>query len=190
MTTTTTGTQTKLTYEEYLNEPETMLRYDIVDGEVIMSAAPNPYHQRTSKRIFRPLDLYVTERGLGEILYAPLDIIMQRDPLRTRQPDLLFISNERVGIIQDDRIHGGPDLVVEILSPSNSRADIEGKLADYARIGVGECWLVAPQGRTVETLLQDGGEWKRISIRGVGENVETLVLQGLELPVSEIFQGT
>jgi Uma2 family endonuclease len=56
--------------------------------------------------------------------------------------------------------------VVEILSQSNSRADIESKLADYARIGVRECWLVAPQGRTVEVLELDAAEWRRLSIRG------------------------
>ena len=185
-----TTTQTKLTYEEYLKEPETKLRFDIVDGEVIMTAAPNPYHQRTLRRTFRPLDRFVNERGLGEILFAPLDIIIQRNPLRTRQPDLLFISNEKADIIiQDDRIHGGPDLVIEILSPSNSRAEIEGKLADYARISVRECWLLAPQGRTVETLQLDSGEWNRLAIRGIGENVETVVLQGLELAVTDIFQG-
>ena len=50
----------------------------------------------------------------------------------------------------DDRIHGGPDLVIEILSPSNSRADIEGKLADYARIGVRQCCLISPEARSVE----------------------------------------
>ena len=101
----TETTTTRLTYEEYLNEPVTMLRYDIVDGKVIMSAAPNPYHQRTSKRVFRPLDRFVMERELGEVFYAPLDVIIQRDPLRTRQPDLLFISNERA-----DNYHPGrPD---------------------------------------------------------------------------------
>ena len=55
-----------------------------------------------------------------------------------RQPDLLFVSNENSGIL-GDRIEGGPDLVVEILSPSNSRVDIDSKLADYAQIGVREC---------------------------------------------------
>ena len=105
-----------------------------------------------------------------------------------RQPDLLFIANENSSIL-GDRINGGPDLVVEILSPSNSRADIESKLADYARIAVRECWLVAPQGRTVETLQLEGGEWQRLAIRGIGEIIETVVLQGLELPVSEIFEG-
>ncbi len=185
-----TTTQTKLlTYQEYLKEPETKLRFDIVDGKVIMSAAPSAYHQRTLRSAFRPLDRFVVERGLGEILFAPIDIVIQRDPLRTRQPDLLFISNESAGIIQDDRIHGGPDLVAEILSPSNNRREIEGKLADYASINVRECWLIAPEGQTIEVLQLEGGEWKRLSIRGIGENVETVVLQGLELNVTEIFQG-
>jgi Uma2 family endonuclease len=184
---TTTGT--KLTYQEYLDEPYTLTRFDIVDGEVTMSADPNIHHQRTSRRTFRPIDSYVAERGIGEVLYAPVDVIIQTEPLRVRQPDLLFIGNDRAEIIQDDRIHGAPDLVVEILSQSNSRADIESKLADYARIGVRECWLAAPQGRTVEVLELDAAEWRRLSIRGVGEVVETMVLEGLELAVSDIFQG-
>ena len=184
-----TTTQAKLTYEEYLNEPETMLRFEIVDGEVIMSAGPHIYHQTISGNINEPVRRFVRENKLGRVWYAPVDVIVQLVPLRVRQPDLLFISSEGVATIQDGRVHGGPDLVVEILSPSNSRSDIEAKFADYARIGVRECWLVAPQGRTVETLQLEGGEWQRLAIRGVGENVETVVLQGLNLPISEIFEG-
>ena len=185
---TTLQTGTKLTYEEYLNEPYTMLRFDIVDGEVIMSAGPTRPHQIISGNIYRPVHRFVSENGMGEVLYAPVDVVVQQEPLRVRQPDLLFTSNENASIL-GDKIEGGPDLVVEILSPSNSRADIEAKFADYARIGVRECWLVAPQGRTVETLRLEGGEWQRLVIRGVGENVETVVLQGLNLPISEIFEG-
>ena len=186
---TTVQTGTKLTYEEYLKEPETMLRFEIVDGEVIMSAGPHIYHQTISGNINEPVRRFVRENKLGRVWYAPVDVIVQLVPLRVRQPDLLFISSEGAATIQDGRVHGGPDLVVEILSPSNSRADIEAKFADYARIGVRECWLVAPQGRTVETLRLEGGEWQRLVIRGVGENVETVVLQGLNLPISEIFEG-
>ena len=184
----TTTATTRLTYEEYLKEPESMLRYEIVDGEVIMSAAPHIDHQTRLGNLTEPVRRFVRENKLGRVWFAPVDIIVQREPLRTRQPDLLFISSEGAAIIQDGRVHGGPDLVVEILSPGNSRAHVEGKLADYARLGVRECWLVAPPGHTVETLQLDGGQWRRLAIRGVGENVETAVLQGLELPVSEIFQ--
>ena len=185
MTTTGTG----LTYEEYLNEPYTLSRFDIVDGEVIMSAGPTRPHQIVSGNIYRPVHSFVSGRAMGEVLYAPVDVVVQQDPLRVRQPDLLYVSNENAGIL-GDRIQGGPDLTVEILSPSNSRADIESKLSDYARIGVRECWLVTPIGYTVEILQLNSGEWRRLAIRGIGENVETVVLQGLGLLVSDIFQGT
>ena len=189
MTTTPQTTRTTLTYEEYLEEPETMLRYDIVDGEMIMSAAPNIHHQTTLGNLNEPVRRFVRQNQLGGVWFAPLDVVVQQEPLRTRQPDLLFISNARTAIIFEGRVHGGPDLVVEILSPSNSRAEIEAKLSDYAQVGVKECWLIAPDGRTVETLQLYVGEWNRLTIRGVGETVETTVLQGLELLVSEIFEG-
>ena len=181
-------TRIQLTYEEYLNEPYTLSRFDIVDGEVFMSAGPTRPHQLVSGNIYRPVHSFVTGRGMGEVLYAPVDVVVQRDPLRVRQPDLLYVSYENAGIL-GDRIEGGPDLAVEILSPSNRRSDIEEKLSDYAQVGVKECWLFAPDGRTVETLQLDGGEWKRLAIRSVGENVETMVLLGLELAVSDIFRG-
>ena len=180
---------TRLTYQEYLDRPETLCRFEIVDGEVIMSAAASVCRQRTSRRALMPLHLFVDERGLGEVLYAPLDVVAQLEPLRVRQPDLLLISKERAGIVREGRIYGGPDLVVEILSPSNRRAELEGKLADYARIGVRECWVVSPEAHTVEVLALDNGGWRRVSIRGVGEQVESVVLAGLELAVGAIFRG-
>ena len=77
-----------------------------------------------------------------------------------RQPDLLFVSKERADLL-GERIEGGPDLVVEIISPSNTWTDIEGRLADYASIDVRECWLVYPQIRAAEVLRLDDGEWRR-----------------------------
>ena len=177
---------TRLTYEEYLKEPETLDRFEIIDGEVVMSAGPSLEHQAILRQLFRLLDRLVTERGLGEVWFAPLDIIVRQEPLRVRQPDLMFISNENKEIMRD-RIYGGPDLVVEVLSPSNSRSHVESKLADYAQIRVKECWLVSPQARTVEVLSLVDGAWKRLSLHGLGDNVLSGVLPGLELPVSEIF---
>lgn len=184
-----TTRQITLTYEEYLNEPEAMSRYDIVDGEVIMSAAPSLHHQTTLGNVNEPVRRFVREHNLGAVWFAPVDIIIQREPLRTRQPDLLFVSESRFAIISEGRINGGPDLVVEILSPGNSRSEMEAKLADYASINVLECWLVSPEARSVEVLRLQNGEWNRLSMRGLGEVVETLVLSGLELPISDIFRG-
>ena len=182
-----TTTQTRLTYQDYLEYPETKSRYDIVDGEMIMAAGPTRFHQTISGNIYDPVRRFVRENGLGAVWYAPLDVIVQQEPLRVRQPDLLYVSNDNSGIL-GDRINGGPDLVVEILSPSNSRREIESKLSDYAQIGVRECWLVSPEARTAEVLQLESGEWKRLFIRGAGERIESVVLPGLELEITEIFQ--
>ena len=118
------STQTqRLTYEQYLKTPEIKARYDIVDGVMIMAPAPTLNHQKVLGRLFARLDPFVGERQLGEVFFAPVDVLVRREPLRTRQPDLLFVSNERAGIL-GDIVEGAPDLVVEVLSPSNSRADV------------------------------------------------------------------
>ena len=182
-----TTTQTRLTYEEYLETPETMVRCEIVDGEMIV-AGPSLMHQVVSKQIFRPVDRFVSEQGLGVAFYAPVDVVVQRDPLRVRQPDLLFVSNERADIL-GDRIEGGPDLVVEIISPSNTWTDIESRLADYASINVRECWLVYPQIHAAEVLRLEDGEWRRVYIRVAGERLESEVLSGLELQIADFFEG-
>ncbi len=180
--------QTRLTYQDYLDSPETKARYEIIDGELLMAAGPTRSHQTISGNIYRPLQRFVSEHGLGWVWYAPLDVIVRQEPLRVRQPDLLFVSNENSGIL-GDRIHGGPDLVVEILSPSNTRVDIESKLADYAQIGVRECWIVSPQARTVEALGLESGQYSRLFLSGLGDTVESEILSGFHLPVSQIFQG-
>ena len=176
-----------LTYADYLNAPETMERFEIIDGEVVMSARPTLQHQIAMGNIYRPVHRFVSKRGLGEVLFAPLDVLAQRSPLRVRQPDILFVSNERSEIL-GDRINGGPDLAVEMLSPSNRGGYLERKLADYARIDVRECWLVSMQSRTVEVLRLEGGEWRLAYIRGSGDVLESAVLPGLDLDIADIFQ--
>ena len=120
-------------------------------------------------------------------MLAPVDVIIGREPLRTRQPDLLFVSNERASIL-GDQVEGAPDLIVEILSPSNIRSDLEAKLSDYATLGVSECWLVSPEARSVEILGLTEGSWVRLGISGLGEQVQSQVLPELDLAVVQLFE--
>ena len=154
-----------------------------------MTIAPTPTiaHQRILGNLFWKLDQFVSEQQVGEVLFAPVDVIVQRDPLRTRQPDLLFVSNERASIL-GGQVDGGFDLVVEILSPSNSRSDLEAKLSDYATLRVSECWLVSPEARSVEILGLTEGSWVRLGISGLGELVRSRVLPELDLAVVQLFE--
>ena len=90
-----TTTRVTLTIQEYLDPPEAMLRYEIVDGELRMSATSNIHHQRASSRTFISLGRFVTDHGLGKVLCAPVDVIIQQEPPQVRQPNLLFVSNEQ-----------------------------------------------------------------------------------------------
>ena len=101
-------TQTRrLTYEEYLKTPEIKARFDIVAGVMTIAPTPTVAHQRILGNLFWKLDQFVSEQQVGEVLFAPVDVIVQRDPLRTRQPDLLFVSNERASIL-GDQVDGAP----------------------------------------------------------------------------------
>src|SRR3954467_9352509 len=135
-----------LTYEEYMAAPATNQRYEIIDG--IRFDMPNPIrrHQKLQLRIARKLDDFGAQTGAGEAIIAPSDILISRTPLRTRQPDVLFMSRECVAANPPDTdatpLDPAPELVVEILSRSDYRKVLNDKLADYCKVGVLECWVV------------------------------------------------
>jgi Uma2 family endonuclease len=176
-----------LTYQQYLDLPEMKARYSIIDGELVMDAAPTPNHQTILLELAVILVPFVRARHLGRVFTAPLDILIRRDPLRTRQPDLMFISNARRYIIGQQVIESGPDLVIEILSPSNTRRELQAKLQDYQSIGVREAWVVSPQGRTVEVLQLSPDSIGRSGLYGLGDTIMSQVLPDLRLTVAELF---
>lgn len=178
----------KLTYETFLQLPETKCRYEIIDGELLyMAPSPTPEHQRIARQLFLQLATFVQDHRLGELFFAPLDVLIARNPLRTRQPDLLFVSTQRQGIIGPQHIESGPELIVEILSPANTRADMANKLRDYGSIGVQECWLVSPEAQTVEILHRVNHHFERSGLYGVGDVIASAVFPRLRLPVETIW---
>jgi Uma2 family endonuclease len=176
-----------LTYTDYLALPEMKARYSIVDGELVMDAAPTPDHQTVLQELFVKLDSLMRALRLGRVYLAPLDIVIRRDPLRTRQPDLMFISNARRYIIGRQVIEGGPDLVIKILSSSNSRRELAEKLQDYQKIGVREAWIVSPQAQVVEVLQLSVERIERLGLYGLSDTIVSPVLPELRLTVNDIF---
>ena len=182
-----------LTYEDYLALPETVQRYEIIDGEMIMTPAPNAEHQWIVGNLYRLLFDFAQRTQVGVVLTAPLDVLITRQPLRTRQPDVLFLSAQRTGLTNRQSLRGlqslemAPDLVVEVLSPSENPTDLAEKLADYALIGVQECWLVDPETETVE-VVRWSGEGKEVrELFDSGDTLRSQVLPLLKLPVTEVF---
>jgi Uma2 family endonuclease len=118
---------------------------------------------------------------MGEVVPAPLEIMISKEPLRTRQADLLFISHARMSIAKD-QIEGPPDLLVEILSPGHTRTALQPKLKDYSGFGVREVWVVDRQAQNVEVLTLEKGKYRSAGINAPGSPVNTKVLAGFVLP--------
>ena len=133
---------THLTYDDFLKLPDDGKRYEIIDGELYVSPAPNIRHQNVSIVLSSRLFGHVKEGRRGRVFAAPTDVYLADDAIV--EPDILFISRARLNIITAQHVRGAPDLVVEIISPSSTRTDQETKRDLYARYGVKHYWLAHP----------------------------------------------
>lgn len=149
------------TVADYMALPEDGPQYELLDGRLEMNPSPRSYHQRVLGRLHVALYEQLERTGLGLVLLAPMDVVL--DDRNVLQPDLLFVRAERTGIVRD-RVHGPPDLVVEVLSPSTTRRDREVKRRLYARFGVPACWIVDPEARSLEALGLRGKTYRSLAV--------------------------
>lgn len=182
-----------LTFVDYLLSPTIRQRYDIIDGEMVMAAAPTGKHQEIIGNIYVVVRAYLRQNQRGIVIFAPCDIVIRRDPLRTRQPDLFIFlrGREDVGdlenLLDQPIIEVAPDITIEVISKNETRRARADKIEDYRRIGVKECWIVSPQAQTVEVLRLSSEGLHTVGIYGAGMQVRSEILAGLELSVDDIF---
>jgi len=174
----------KFTYQDYRNAPEDK-RYELLDGDLVVTPAPREAHQRASLNLTILLGQSVKNSGIGHVYAAPFDIVLSDTDVV--QPDLLFISNERAHIITEENVQGAPDLVVEILSPSTADRDQTFKRSLYARHGVKEYWLVDTDAKTVTVLLLDAQRYAVVGVCSEGRTLDSPTLKGFTINPDEIF---
>lgn len=173
------------TYEDYAKLPEGA-PYQLIGGKLIMTPAPSTYHQEISKRLEYLLYEYAEiKQKLGKVFYAPIDVYFEDE--ETYQPDIIFISNDRVGIIKKEKIEGAPDMIIEILSPSTAYYDLVHKKDIYAKHGVKEYWIVDPIERWVESYKNENGKFILIGRVQKDESINSIVLIGFEVKLNTIF---
>ena len=183
----------RLTFDEWQALPETKQRCEVVDGVLTMPPGPLGEHQWICAEILERLRPFTRQRGLGIAVSAPCDILIQREPLRTRQPDITVVNTELTGITRPADLVGRPFLelppllVVEVLSPGNTRREIEDRLADYRSIGVPECWLASFASRSVEVLRLITDSATTIATFGMGDTLRSEILPGFTLPIADLF---
>ncbi len=173
------------TFDELAAEfPESNLPTELWDGELVMSPAPPFLHQQVVVRLLEELDEWVEGHRLGKTSHAPIDMVLSAH--RAVQPDLVFISKERLGIIKE-RIMGAADLVAEVISPGSRRRDRIDKRDLYEQHGVNEYWLIDPEAKTVEVLHLESGTYHLIGRWHPGERARSRLLKGFEVPVAPLF---
>ena len=175
----------KVSFEEFRQFPIDGKRYELLHGEVHVTPAPATRHQFSVQNLAVSLGTHVVKNNQGEVLTAPLDVRLGEDT--ALQPDLIFVSNARAGIIQENWIEGAPDLVVEVLSPSTAAYDRATKLPIYAEAGVPEVWLLDSEAKTVEVLKLQGKKYF-VDATLTGDQVLTSNLfPGWQLPLRDLF---
>lgn len=174
-----------MTTVDYLAQIETMRRRELLHGVVREPPAPRWGHQTIVTGVTAHLSMYVRREGLGKVCVSPIDVILDAERALIVQPDVIFVSTARLGIIRG-QVWGAPDLVVEVLSRGTRRYDRTAKLEWYAKYGVRECWLVDPQECRIEVVVfsAEGLERTTFEARDV---LRSTVLPGLRLGADDAF---
>jgi len=162
-------------------------RFELIYGEAYAMSAPNVSHQRILRILSREIDTFLKDKTC-ELFFAPFDVrpFYEEDESDDTvvQPDLVVICDPEK--ISEEGCRGMPDMVVEILSPSNTALEMERKLRLYMDAQVREYWIVNPKYKLINVYLLKDGQyvmrgWKFQDI------ARPEVIPGLAIPLSEIF---
>jgi Uma2 family endonuclease len=175
----------KLTYEDFLRFPDDGLRHELIDGEHFVTPAPTLRHQRVIGRLYGAFYDYLRTRPIGEIFLSPADVVLSTHDIV--EPDLLYVSQERSGILRPDAVHGPPDLAVEVLSPGTRRVDQRLKLALFDRAGVTEYWILDPDSNTATVYRRGQGGLAVVATLTEADSLTTALLPGLAIDLSGVF---
>ena len=171
------------TVEDYLALDDDV-RAELIDGELYVTPSPETDHQRVVLRLARCLADHVETHDLGEVFAAPLDVHLPTGDVV--QPDVFFVAAARSDICRR-WVHGAPDLVIEVLSPTHAERDRAVKRALYARSGVPEYWIVDPEERSIEVLRLGDPDYEPAGWFRRGETLVTSCFPGLALALDDLW---
>jgi len=178
----------KLAYDDYVLFPDDGKRHELIDGEHYVTPSPIPRHQAILLKLAVMMQQHLDTHPAGLIYIAPLDVVFSE--FDVVEPDLLYISRERLGqILTPTNVAGAPDLVVEIGSPGTRRRDETVKRHLYERFGVAEYWVIDPELEAVKAYRQAGAGYARVAelTREDDAVLTTPLMPGLEVLLARLF---
>ena len=178
-----------LSYADYLAIDDDR-RYEVIEGTLTpMTPSPRLAHQRAAAYLWRLLDDHAHHAG-GQAVIAPFDVILEPErPAVVLQPDVLFVTAGRAGVVTAAGVMGPPDLVIEVASPSSARIDAITKRRLYAAHGVREYWLVSIDAEQIQVYRLEGLDaYGKPSLLEPGDQLVSALLPGFSLDVRTLFE--
>jgi Uma2 family endonuclease len=173
-----------LTYKDYEALPEGA-PYQLINGELIMTPAPTPLHQNIIGTLHVALHHFVKSHGLGRVFLSPIDVKLT--DIDVFQPDLIFVRKDNVAKIGRDKLNVIPDLVVEVLSPSNAFYDLTHKKTIYAESGIEEYWVIDPKDETIEVFVRDGDRYRTEAFFKNSDSLNSPMFPGFSMKLNDVF---
>jgi Uma2 family endonuclease len=177
---------TRLTYDDLCLLPNDGKRYEIIEGELLVTPAPRILHQKIVTRLASALLACAERGGLGQVFVAPVDIVFS--DFDVVEPDIVYISKARVSILTEKNVQGAPDLAVEVLSETTERIDRTTKLKLYGRFGVEEYWIIDPHAPTAEIYRRGQGGLDLVAKLTAVDALTSPLFPGFSLPLKRLTE--
>ena len=157
---------------------------ELIDGRIVSMSPTGAEHGRIEGLVARKLGNYVEENALGWVLAGEVGIYTRRDPDRVRAADVVFVSKTQLPEIPDGFLEFAPELVVEVISPSDRWQDIRDKIDEYFSIGIQRVWIIEPKAHQI-LVYSSPTDAKRFR---VGDTLRgELNLDGFDMAVDTVF---
>ncbi len=177
----------RMTYEQFATMPDDGKRYELVDGEPVVTPAPTTRHQVLASNLEFALR-QAADLAAGALVMREVDV--KFTPFRATRPDIVYVSAPRRPRIARTCVDGPPDLVIEVLSPGTSKTDLGRKLAWYAEHGVPEYWVVHSKQQKVQIFRQPGPDgYGSSETLGEDDTLTTPLLLNLAVRVADLYVG-
>jgi Uma2 family endonuclease len=176
----------KYTVDDYLMLEEGA-PFQLINYDLVMSPSPIPIHQVISVKITQAIANFLDQKDdNGFLVSAPMDVMF--DDGNVLQPDILYISENRVAELVKNRVEGAPDLIIEILSPSNAYYDLRQKKDIYEKFGVIEYIIIDPVQENADLYLLQDGVYHLHQKAQKNEILNSVILQGLGIELARLFK--
>lgn len=173
------------TYEEYITLPDDGKQYEIANGVLLVTPSLTGSHRDTIGEVSYYLRTHVKLAGLGVVIQAPFSVELSAKDVF--QPDILVVMNAHRDRVQEKRIVGAPDLVVEVSDSSTAAFDRLTKYDTYEYTGVLEYWILNLERRTVEVFVLDGDEYHSLGVFHGEQKVPSRLISWLSVRVDQFF---